>query len=75
MSERTKGAAMMISSVPSLMKNHPLFFEESVGAMSKHSLQRLEEHGISRRKYSSRTIFCTLPLLVDRTYTLLERLG
>ena len=43
-----------------------------LGADLRHVWQRLEEHGISCRRYTSRTIFCTLPLLVDRTYTLLD---
>ena len=44
----------------------------SLGAVFRHDIHSFEEHGISCRKYNSRTIFWTLPLFVDRTYTLLE---
>ena len=44
----------------------------SAGALAKQIEHSFEEHGMSCRKYSSRTIFCTFPLLVDLTKTLLE---
>ena len=44
----------------------------SAGAFAEHAEQSLDEHGISRLRYSSLTIFCTFPLLVDLTNTLLE---
>ena len=44
----------------------------SAGAFAKHAEQSLEEHGMSCLRYSSLTIFCTFPLLVDLTNTLLE---
>lgn len=44
----------------------------SAGAFAKHAEQSLDEHGMSRLRYSSLTIFCTFPLLVDLTNTLLE---
>jgi len=44
----------------------------SLGAVARQLLQSFDEQGMSWRKYSSRTIFWTLPLFVDRTNTLLE---
>lgn len=44
----------------------------SAGAFAKHAEQSLDEHGMSRLRYNSLTIFCTFPLLVDLTNTLLE---
>jgi hypothetical protein len=44
----------------------------SLGAVFRQLEQSLEEQGMSCRRYSSRTIFWTLPLFVDLTYTLLE---
>ncbi len=44
----------------------------SAGAFAKHAEHNLDEHGISRLRYNSLTIFCTFPLLVDLTNTLLE---
>ena len=44
----------------------------SAGALAKHAEHSLEEHGMSCLKYSSLTIFCTFPLFVDLTKTLLE---
>lgn len=46
----------------------------SLGAMVRHLLQSLDEHGMSWRRYTSRTIFWTFPFLVDRTKVLLEML-
>ena len=46
----------------------------SLGAIWRHFLQILDEQGMSWRRYTSRTIFCTLPFLVDRTKILLEML-
>src|SRR5690554_5887005 len=46
----------------------------SLGAIWPHFLHSLDEHGISWRRYTSRTIFWTLPFLVDRTKILLEML-
>lgn len=46
----------------------------SAGAFAKHPEHSLDEHGMSRLRYSSLTIFCTFPLLVDLTNTLLEML-
>jgi hypothetical protein len=43
--------------------------------MEGHWEHILEEHGMSCRRYSSRTIFWTLPLFVDLTKTLLEILA
>ena len=44
----------------------------SAGAFAKHAEHSLDEHGMSCLRYSSLTIFCTFPLLVDLTNTLLE---
>ena len=44
----------------------------SAGAFAKHAEHSLDEHGMSSLRYSSLTIFCTLPFLVDLTNTLLE---
>ena len=44
----------------------------SAGAFAKHAEHSLDEHGISCLRYSSLTIFCTFPDLVDLTNTLLE---
>jgi hypothetical protein len=44
----------------------------SLGAVVRQVVQSFEEQGMSCRRYCSRTIFCTLPLFVERTKTLLE---
>lgn len=44
----------------------------SAGASARHAEHSLDEHGMSCLRYSSLTIFCTLPFLVDLTNTLLE---
>lgn len=44
----------------------------SAGAFAKHAEHSLDEHGMFCLRYSSLTIFCTFPLLVDLTNTLLE---
>jgi hypothetical protein len=44
----------------------------SLGALDRQLVHSFEEHGISCLRYSSRTIFWTLPLFVDLTNTLLE---
>ena len=47
----------------------PLAF---AGAFLRHAEHNFDEHGISCLRYSSLTIFWTLPFLVDLTKTLLE---
>lgn len=44
----------------------------SAGAFAEHAEHNRDEHGISCLRYSSLTIFCTFPLFVDLTKTLLE---
>lgn len=44
----------------------------SAGAFAKQAEHSLEEQGMSCLRYNSLTIFCTFPLLVDLTNTLLE---
>ena len=44
----------------------------SAGAVAKHAEHNLDEQGISCLRYSSLTIFWTLPLFVDLTKTLLK---
>lgn len=44
----------------------------SCGAFFRHDEHNLEEHGISCLRYSSLVIFCTFPLFVDLTKTLLD---
>ena len=48
-----------------------LFPLASTGAVDGHIGHSFDEQGMSCRRYSSRTIFCTFPLFVDLTKILL----
>ena len=49
------------------------FLWNPAGARSRHAVHSWDEHGISWRRYNSRTIFCTLPDFKVRRYVLLLR--
>lgn len=79
-SDRTNGATFVFSiSVSNIKEGVHYAFDlptpfASAGALAKHTEHSLDEHGMSRLRYNSLTIFCTFPLLVDLTNTLLEML-